>query len=810
MLRTITAPCALIVVGLSGGLASAEAFEAEVAPLLESSCLKCHGERTKTPLNLAGLGVDLADPQSFRSWQRVFDRVVSGEMPPASARRPDAATVDKALESLKRALVEANLEARAGQRTPLRRLTRLEYQNTIQDLLQIDETIAAAIGQTLPAEADSGGFDTVAAKQGISPLHVRSYLDAADQALDAAIALGPRPDTVRRKIEYTRSSYLDYMHEAEILGGGVTKKLDDAVVMFFDVGSTYLMHTQSEGFTVPYPGRYHVTMEAYPYQADTPVTLTLFRGTKPGAAAALNDLLGSWDLVGDTARTIELETFLRPGELLSPSVADLVVPPNEYTNYFAPDQNVKDYKGEGVAMKSLSLEGPLLDTWPPLSTRELLVGVDFDEAGEIQLTKAPYEHVADIVASFAPRAFRRPLEPGELEAYASLAEPFLADGAPFVEALRVPLRAILTAPPFLYHMGSPGPLDGFALATRLSYFLWRSMPDDELAGLAGAAGLSDPQVIAEQVDRLLDDPRSERFIRDFVGQAFRLYEMKATTPDPALYPEYDSRLGQAMTWETELFLAELVGEDLGAGHLIDADFTFLNRRLAEHYDIEGIAGQQMRKVDLPAQSPRGGLLTQGSIHKITANGTTTSPVPRGNFVLANLLGKPAPPPPAGVEGLEPDTRGATTIREQLDAHRSDPVCNSCHRTIDPPGFALEAFDPIGGFRTSYRASGGEVEVEGVKYPAPYREGPEVDTTGVTPQGQAFSGIEDYKRLLLESDVQQVAHNLVSQLLVYSTGAEIEFADRDEVERIVARLADHGYPIRTMIREVVQSDLFRSP
>ena len=408
-----------------------------------------------------------------------------------------------------------------------------------------------------------------------------------------------------------------------------------------------------------------------------------------------------------------------------------------------------------------------------------------------------------------PLAFRRPLEESEAEGFASLAEPLLADGRPFLEAVRVPLRAILSAAPFLFQAGAPGSLDDFALASRLSYFLWRSLPDAALFELARDHRLSDPTVLAAQVDRMLDDAKAQRFVTDFVGQAFRLYELRATAPDRGLYPEYDDQLGQAMARETEQFLAELVAEDLGVGHLIDADFTFVNRRLAEHYGISGIEGQQMRKVTLAADSPRGGLLTQASIHKITANGTTTSPIPRGNFVLGNLLGQPAPPPPAAVDIPEPDTRGTTTIREQLDAHRSSPVCASCHRVIDPPGFALESFDPIGGFRTNYRISPSESEASRPRFAPRYQEGPSVDASGVTPEGAAFAGIEEYKQILLEHEVDQVARHVVSQLLVYATGAEIEFADRDEVDRLVAELGDRGYPIRTMIREIAQSDLFRS-
>ena len=303
---------------------------------------------------------------------------------------------------------------------------------------------------------------------------------------------------------------------------------------------------------------------------------------------------------------------------------------------------------------------------------------------------------------------------------------------------------------------------------------------------------------------MLDDPKAARFVKDFAGQAFRLYELRATTPDPGLYPEYDDLLGQAMARETELFLADLIAENLSSGTLIGADFTFLNRRLAEHYGIDGIQGQEMRKVRLAADSPRGGLLTQASIHKITANGTTTSPIPRGNFVLASLLGQPAPPPPAAVDIPEPDTRGTTTIREQLDAHRASPVCASCHRVIDPPGFALESFDPIGGFRTNYRVSGGERNRGEVQY----TEGPPVDASGVTPEGNAFAGVEEYKQLLLEQELDQVARHLATSMFVFSTGAEIEFADRDAVEQIVDEGRDEGHPVRTMVHRVVQSDLFR--
>ena len=805
---------AAVLVGLwaVSGVASAQSLEADMAPLVEASCLTCHGDRTVTPLNLARLGFDLTDHETFRMWEKVYERLEKGEMPPAAAPRPDANVVDMALGSLKRALVAANLAARGEHRTPLRRLTRLEYANTIQDLLEIDEEIATELSLTIPAEADSGGFDTVAVNQSMSPLHVRSYLAAADRALDVALPVGPPPPVESFEVQYAESESMYRNSLGKQGGAGIVLQLDDAYATFHSGASTYccILHSESQGFAVPYPGRYRVTVTAYPYQAHSPVTLTLYRGRMSGLAASLTRLLGTFDLVGDAPRTVEITPFLRPGDLVSPSLADDDAPPGDNPGrYSRPGRNIRDYKGEGIALKTMTIDGPLFDVWPPPSTRRLLTGVDFDENGQIQLTKDPYAHIVDIVAAFARLAFRRPIDDAELDAYAGLAKPPLDAGRPFIDAVRVSLRAILGAPAFLYHAGKPGTLDDFGLATRLSYFLWRSMPDAELFDVARQGALSDPTVLSQQVDRMLDDLKAERFVKDFTGQAFRLYELRATAPDPGLYPEFDDGLARAMEAETQLFLAELIAEDLSVGNLIDADFTFVNRRLAEHYTIDGVAGQQVRKVMLPADSPRGGLLTQASIHKITANGTTTSPIPRGNFVLANLLGQPAPPPPAAVDIPEPDTRGTTTIREQLDAHRSSPACAVCHKVIDPPGFALESFDPIGGFRTTYRISGSEIEVDGRMRPAPYTEGAPVDPSGVTTQGDTFADIEEYKRILVQRELDQVARHVASQLIVFSTGGEIEFADRDVIEQIIDQGRNDGHPVRTMIHRVVQGDLFRS-
>lgn len=675
--------------------------------------------------------------------------------------------------------------------TSPRRLTRLEYVNTLQDLLQIPKAAALEVALSLPPEADSGDFDTLAVNQGISGLHIRGYLEAADRALDAAIRLGPAPSSEPFVIDFT-TGHAALVAASDLLGGGVTKILDDAAVLIAESYCTYAIDSDYHGFAVEHAGLYRIHLEAYRWQGTSTVVFNLFKGTRQGATASLDDMIGVWDLTDDEPRAVMVETSLRPGDLLAPCVAELDTKGANPFIFVEPGQFLQDsdYPGEGVAFKTMTIEGPLTDGWPPASTRAVLGGVDFTDGGEIQLTGSAEEHLVEAVGIFAERAYRRPLGEHELAALVALGQQVLDEGRPFVEALRVPFTAILTSPKFLYHPQAyrPGQLDDYELATRLAYFLWRSVPDDELLDLARQGVLSSPEVLADQVDRLLDDPRSWRFVEDFTGQAWRLDEIRATTP--SFQFRYNEQIGQAMEAETRLFLAELIQHDLPVSNLIDSDFMFVNRPLSLVYGMDGITGQDMRRIDVPADSPRGGLLTHASVLKVSANGTNTSPVARGNFVLGPLLGTPTPPPPPGVTGLEPDTRGTATIREQLDAHRSEPVCNSCHQVIDPPGFALEQFDPVGSFRTQYRRN------------------VQVDATGVTPSGRTFDGIVEYKSILLDEQLEQVARNLVSQLVTLGTGAVVQADDRDEVNRILAELSSAGYPFRSTIRAVATSSIFR--
>ena len=776
-----------------------------VGQLIEASCIECHDSDTKTALNFEKLGFDLAHEGTNRTWENVFDMIESGEMPPEKKQRPDPTQRKVALASLYQHLQHTSLakQKNAG-RAPARRLTGIEYEHTLHDLLGIGGDLASK----LPPENASATFDTIATTQGISPVHIRSYLAAADAAIDEAIELGRKPAMKPRLINYRNHPYVQMWFEREIRRGGNTVKRSDDAFVTFD-GRPHTTRTDNMGIRFPVAGRYRILAEAYAYQAKTPVTFCLYRAND---RAAKRELIGSWQLDPGKQRQVEIEHYFRPGDFFFLAPSDLDATPNGRDVL---QLGAKNYPGEGLAIRRLTLEGPLEKQWPPERTRDLLgdVGYQVSRDGKygIILHDEAMARVADVVSRIGPRALRRPLGDNEPEDWAALAKPVLQEGRGFEEALRIVLRALFSSPEFLYHQAELGLLNDYALATRLSYFLWKSLPDDQLFLLAADGKLGEPAILASEVDRMLDDEKSQRFVEDFLDQWLDLGDIDSTTPDKKLYPEYDDVLRQAMLEETRRFFSEFIWDDRGVKEFIDSDFTFLNRRLAKHYGIPGVEGLNFRKVTMPGGSPRGGLLTQASILKVSANGTNTSPVPRGNFVLSNLLGTPPNPPPPGAGAIEPDTRGTTTIREELDAHRNVGSCNRCHREIDPPGFALESFDPIGGFRTRYRSTGAGDRPTTKLFGRPVREyrlGRSVDASGKTSDGEPFKGIRDYKRLLMKKEAQ-VARHFLNQLVAYSTGAEIQFADRQERDQILEETKPNGYGVRGMIHAVVQSEMFRN-
>jgi len=473
---------------------------------------------------------------------------------------------------------------------------------------------------------------------------------------------------------------------------------------------------------------------------------------------------------------------------------------------------VDNYKGPGLAVQWVEVEGPLNDSWPPAGHRRLFG--DLPQAptakNRERLETVSQNQEADaerILRAFARRAFRRTVTDEDLKSVFSLVRARLAENESFETAVRVGLSAILMSRRFLFLDEKPGPLDDFALASRLSYFLWSSMPDDELLSLAEQKKLGDPAALRGQIERMLQSPKAEAFTRNFCGQWLGLRDIDATAPNYILSPEYDEMLKLSMVREAELFFAELLQKDLSLTNLVSSDFSILNGRLARHYgipDVEGLWG--FRKVALPPGSHRGGILTMAAVLKVTANGTSTSPILRGAWVLDRVLGTPPPKPPPNVPALEPDIRGATTIREQLAKHRTIETCASCHTRIDPPGFALESFDVVGLWRDYYRLERwvkGALPVKGRMY----LEGPKVDPTGELGDGRRFQDIDEFKQLLLR-EKDQVARAMARRLLVYATGGTSESADAAEIEAIVARAREKNLGLRTLVHEIVQSRLFR--
>lgn len=426
----------------------------------------------------------------------------------------------------------------------------------------------------------------------------------------------------------------------------------------------------------------------------------------------------------------------------------------------------------------------------------------------------PRQDAERLLRVFLARAYRQPAEPRHVQRFLELFDQQFALGHGFARSLLAAYTAVLASPGFLYLQEDPGKLSGSALATRLALFLWNSPPDEQLRAAAASGRLNDPAVLKAQTERLLNDPRSRRFVDAFTDHWLDLRKIDDTSPSTTLYNDYelDDPLKLAAVEETRLFVAELLKQDLPARNVIQSDFTFLNERLARHYGVPGVTGAGMRKVALPKDSVRGGLLTQASVLKVTANGTTTSPVLRGVWIMERILGFHASPPPS-VPAVEPDIRGAVTIRQQLDRHRADPSCASCHRKIDPPGFALESFDVMGGWRDRYRAASETAKPEpgigfsGQRYAFHYAL--PVDSAGVLPGGQPFRNIIEFKRLLLQHEEQTVARNLAGQLATYATGAPVSFSDRPQIEEILRKTRASGYGVRSIVHGIVQSSLFQN-
>jgi hypothetical protein len=520
--------------------------------------------------------------------------------------------------------------------------------------------------------------------------------------------------------------------------------------------------------------------------------------------------IGTFEAPPGDPEVFELEAFMEKGGMVK---LDCMRLPSPMVPAMPHTIQKTDDGYPGVAFHWMEAEGPLFEEWPPASYRALFGDLPFEREAKhvVAVSEQPQKDAAKVLTKFMEQAYRRPVTEKEFDRFFQYAQGLL-DGSSFTEAMIATFSAVLASPEFLFQCSQPGKLDDFALAERLSLFLGESLPDETLRKLAREGKLRDAGNLERQVDRLIGKPGFNRFVQEFLNSWLKLDEINFTDPDRELYPEYagDWWLVDSMVKESQLFFADLVVNNRPAAQVIDSDYTFLDERLARHYGIDGLQGPDFKRIPLPPQSPYGGILTQASVLKVTANGTVTSPVLRGVYVMEKLLGNPPSPPPPGVPAVEPDIRGAATIRELLDKHSEDPKCAGCHAKIDPPGFALESFDVMGRWRDNYRSLGeGSKRIEGLGRSGNefvHYIGAPVDPSGRLYKGEAFDGIHGFKKLLLQ-DKEAIARNLVEQLVVYSTGAPVGFADRDEVDAILEKTKKSEYGVRSIIHSIVQSPLF---
>jgi hypothetical protein len=775
-----------------------------VQPFLDRHCIECHDTETKKGgLDLGALSINSEDAATQKMWIRVFDRVTAGEMPPEKKPRPADAESKTFLASLGDDLF-AKDAAQKG--TVLRRLNRREYQNTLNDLLGVEVDLIAL----LPEDGRAHGFDTNGEALGISAIQMQRYMEAAGAALDAALLTDARPQPTTERFTYEGG------RNAEFIGKHWLKRDDGSVVVFNDGG---FPNTQVPNFRAKVAGAYRVKVRGYGYQVQEPVVFAVITGNFGRGGDQL--IRGFHELPPDAPTVVEFMLTLDAGDGLKIGPQGLHGPDGHSSIKDGPDK----YPGEGLAIQSVEIEGPLITEWPPRGQTLLLGGVKVREVppAKQQMRQArgykpkyaaeSADPVADsrrTLPAFLTAAFRRTISAADAAPYFALFDAEFSMDHDYLDAIRTAAIAALCSPEFLYFKEPVGKLDDFALASRLSYFLARTTPDAELLRLATEGKLSQPATLRTQTERLLASAPVERFIADFSDGWLNLREIDFTTPDKQLYPEFDELLQDSMLRETRSFIHEMLRANLPLSNLIHSDFAMLNSRLATHYGIPGVSGLALQKVKLPPDSRRGGLLTQASVLKVSANGTNTSPVMRGVWVMDRILGFTPQPPPPGIPGVEPDIRGAKTMREILDKHRTLESCNGCHRIIDPPGFALESYDVIGGWRDRFRSLGeGEqvsLRVEGRK--VRYRLGPPVDAAGQLPSGQSFKDFAEFQKLLLASQ-DRIAQCLTEKLLTFSTGREMGFSDRAEIARIVAASKAKNHPLRELVHLVVESPVFLS-
>ena len=627
-------------------------------------------------------------------------------------------------------------------RVTLHRLNRVEYANTVRDLLGT----TARPSDDFPADDRGYGFDNIADVLSLSPLQVEMYFNASEVLIDEALSV-------------TQVGARRFEAESMTATTGAAS------------GGAWIINAPgsvSQSVTIETEGEYRIAVRAW-QQAGGDAAAQMSIEVNAGGIRTV-DVTAS----ESTPETYETETTLQPGTA--------IIGASFLNDFYDPDNGID----RNLAVDWIEVEGPLgVSSDNPLRARIMVCEPDPAD---------PETCLREVASSFGRRAYRRPLADAEVDGLVELASDAIAEGDSVDSATRLMLRAMLVSPSFLFrveHDEDPSSVVAHALsdhelASRLSYFLWSSMPDDELLELADRGELNADATLRAQVARMLEDEKAEALLHNFAGQWLFIRALDDHVPDYAAFPEFDEELRVSMRAETEAFVRELLFGDLPVNRMLDADFSYVNERLASHYGMSGVTGDEVQRVSL-GDAPRRGLLTQASILMVTSYATRTSPVKRGKWVLEQLLCEAPPPPPPGVEGLMNEMMPTGSLRERMEAHRTDPVCSSCHTMMDPIGFSFEHYDGIGRYRDT-------------------DNGFDIDPSGELPDGTAFDGPLELATLLTGDE--RLPRCVTQQLLTYALGRGTEKYDDDDIASITDGFVTGGYRMPQLIELVVLSDAFR--
>jgi hypothetical protein len=733
-------------------------FVEKIVPFVNKYCMPCHDlDKAAGGLSLDAFRSTDHARKDRKTWANVAHALAAGDMPPK--RKPQPTKEEKAavIDWVENALTKVDCgAAKDPGRVTLRRLNRAEYNNTVRDLCGVDLKPA----DDFPADDVGYGFDNIGDVLSLQPVLLEKYLAAADKVL--AAALTRPPPVVSQKQTYRPQNILVIPRSAKTREGRPT-------ITFTSEGSAYL-----EKFNFPAEGEYVVRFRGWGTNVGGEYPRAVVRVAGRDVKAV------SVEAPKDKPGLYEVRARLPAGEK---RVAVAFTNPHENKDE---KDAAKKFREFGVGL--IEVEGPFNPTPKPDPESIGLLLVATPKGKEDERPAAE-----KVLGEFARRGFRRPVKPDELARLLRLYDVAVSQGEPWEQALRLPMKAVLCSPHFLFRIeDDPAdpegvrPLDDWEYATRLSYFLWSSMPDEELFRLAEKNELREPGVLDAQVRRMLRDPKAHALTENFAGQWLQLRNLKTVAPDSGFYPDWDEALRAGMAGEAEAFFGHVVREDRSVLEFLDADYAFVNDRMSRHYKIPRVEGAEFRKVKLP-DGRRGGIVTMASTLTVTSNPTRTSPVKRGKWVLENVLGTPPPPPAPDVPELPPAGQLKGTLRQQMEQHRANPSCAGCHAKLDPLGFGLENFDGIGAWRDR-------------------DNGQKIDSRGVLPDGAAFDGPAELRKVLL-GKADQFRRCFADKLLTYALGRGLEYYDKCALDEVVAASKANGDRFSAVVLAVVKSDPF---